>query len=672
MLFIRPPNKTSQEKRTPKRNAQAALEFALVLPLLLMLIFGIIEFARVFQAYFVIVNSARFGVRYAVTGEYDFDHCDDPGVELDGDGSYCDGDSKEDEEDKARLYTIYDVVNNVAVGILRNDMAMEGEPGYFHVAVCSSRPGFMYDPATDRCLPYDDAGNPELGPTRVLVAVTFEHPLITPFLSSIWPTVRLHAERTGILEQFRVARVLGLPPEVQVPTPTPAPTHTPTETLIPTLTPTPTHTPVPTSTPTLTETPTLTPTNTPTQTNTPTPTPTPSCEDLTTGLLFFNNRDVMATISNQGYYDIVFTSVSVSWPGIWHDEVDYTPYPSNQYFDGYSWNGGLFDNRPNVLLAPGFSATHSDLNPGSWTLVPGEAGNLGVRFTQSFTSYYVYYHAHDFSMSLSYRVGDLVCPARQLTGYYGPIVSVNPIPPNPITTPFYIRALASDPDGTINRVRFEIYDSQGVIVGYQNEFREPFCIFGDSGGNCHTRTVGNTWPNSSNVIQNGTYTVYIQARDNDSPRQYTRIKIQITIAFAPTATPTVTRTPTITNTPTITQTPTITRTPTRTNTPGTPTATRTPTRTPTRTLTPTRTRTPTITLTPTITPLPPKPTDTRTPTPTVPTPTYTRTPTRTNTPTQTRTPTPITPTATRTATATQGATETNTPTPTRTKVGGGG
>ena len=49
-----------------KSKGQALAEFALVLPLLLIIIFGIIEFARIFQAYLVIVNSTRFAVRYAV------------------------------------------------------------------------------------------------------------------------------------------------------------------------------------------------------------------------------------------------------------------------------------------------------------------------------------------------------------------------------------------------------------------------------------------------------------------------------------------------------------------------------------------------------------------------------------------------------------------------------
>jgi hypothetical protein len=56
--------------------AQGMVEFALVLPLLLILIFGIIEFGRIFQAWLSVQNSARFAIRYAVTGQYNTDYCD--------------------------------------------------------------------------------------------------------------------------------------------------------------------------------------------------------------------------------------------------------------------------------------------------------------------------------------------------------------------------------------------------------------------------------------------------------------------------------------------------------------------------------------------------------------------------------------------------------------------
>jgi Flp pilus assembly protein TadG len=55
------------------RSGQALVEFALALPLMLLLIFGVLEFGRAFQIKIVLENAAREGVHYLT---YDRD---DPG-----------------------------------------------------------------------------------------------------------------------------------------------------------------------------------------------------------------------------------------------------------------------------------------------------------------------------------------------------------------------------------------------------------------------------------------------------------------------------------------------------------------------------------------------------------------------------------------------------------------
>jgi hypothetical protein len=67
----------SPECTNQRARAQGIVEFALALPLLLLLVFGIIEFARFLQAWLALENGARFGVRYAVTGNFDPTYCDD-------------------------------------------------------------------------------------------------------------------------------------------------------------------------------------------------------------------------------------------------------------------------------------------------------------------------------------------------------------------------------------------------------------------------------------------------------------------------------------------------------------------------------------------------------------------------------------------------------------------
>src|SRR3990172_6219826 len=60
----------------PRRfRGQGMVEFALILPVMLLVIFVVIELARLLHAYLAIENGARFGVRYAVTGEYNPAYC---------------------------------------------------------------------------------------------------------------------------------------------------------------------------------------------------------------------------------------------------------------------------------------------------------------------------------------------------------------------------------------------------------------------------------------------------------------------------------------------------------------------------------------------------------------------------------------------------------------------
>ena len=79
MLYCQYLNK-GKERKTMKKvrfsplkrrdRGQAMVEFVISLPILLFVIFGIIEFARMAFAWMAVQNAARFGVRYAVTGEF--------------------------------------------------------------------------------------------------------------------------------------------------------------------------------------------------------------------------------------------------------------------------------------------------------------------------------------------------------------------------------------------------------------------------------------------------------------------------------------------------------------------------------------------------------------------------------------------------------------------------
>src|SRR3989337_2860 len=65
---------------------QGLVEFALILPVMVLVLFLIIELGRLLHAWLAVENGARFGVRYAVTGEFDDPYC----VDSDASGTACD------------------------------------------------------------------------------------------------------------------------------------------------------------------------------------------------------------------------------------------------------------------------------------------------------------------------------------------------------------------------------------------------------------------------------------------------------------------------------------------------------------------------------------------------------------------------------------------------------
>jgi hypothetical protein len=278
---------------------QGLVEFALILPVMLLLLFVIVELARVLHAWLAIENGARFGVRYAITGEFDPTYCS--GFP----GAVCDD---RPEEDAARIPSIKDATRAGAVAILRNEAVLPGAPGYFNITVCSNKTGVIYSPADSNaalaadwpaaCAPGEDPGGPG---DRVVVTVDFEHPLIVPLVSSWWPEIRLTAKREAIVEQFRVARVVGLPATISVPTFTA--TITPTHTITPS----------------------------PTETSTATLTPTPDCTFIDVNYTDIWGEWVRMNITNSNPSAIHLTDSSISW-------VDPGYYPGQALW-GLNWSG---------------------------------------------------------------------------------------------------------------------------------------------------------------------------------------------------------------------------------------------------------------------------------------------------------------------------------------------
>ncbi len=330
-------------KHSPKKG-QTLVEFALTLPILLMLIFGVMEFARLFHAWMMIQNAAREAARYAVTGNYNDTYrtlsCTSG---FDNDfynhwGKDCDPDNEDDLgllDDYARVPSIEDRAVEAAPGLAidpslnGNDLGLSDQPGWFNVLVCSSRAPitpnasdppqrYVLDRPNLECRVAEN-GEPSTGQQQedaggpgdvVTIIVTFNHPLITPL--GLGTYVQLQAERSMINESFRSSRVLGVPPQVAVPTNTPTNSPTPTSTSTPTYTYTPTNTYTPTYTYTPTN--TLTPSDTPTPTNTPTPTPTPDCSLLyIDNYYFYSDSRFRVRIRNNNSMPFVLDGIHFEW-----------------------------------------------------------------------------------------------------------------------------------------------------------------------------------------------------------------------------------------------------------------------------------------------------------------------------------------------------------------------
>ncbi len=514
-------------------SAQGIVEFALVLPLTLFVVFGVIEFARVFQAWLSVQNGARFGVRFAVTGDYKVAYCNDAVVDPGIVGMYpniqnedlADGtlDCKVPREwpdstpipnwdektraltDYARLPSIRDVATQGAAALLQDDTvdttnsALERVRGWFKISICSTRAGFWYTPSDPgnfvsfECHATDDPGGPG---DRVIVAIDYTHPLISPLISQAWPVLRLSSQREGVVEQFRRTRVINLPPTVSGPTSTASitPTNTPTETFTPSSTPT--------DTPTETNTPT--PSVTPTDTTTPTPTATPDCALLTVQSIYASGDDVLMDVNNANTAEMYLTASRMDWPLLLEDDGD---PDTNAYVNWYNFNGDTY--------YPGNSSTSPTVaNPSAPGVMIG--GNQSATWRTDFGNY-----SSPMVLGLPLTVNLRFDPGNcLLTGTLYPVeveIVEPPVDGRVITDIDQTRFESHGWDtgvGTFNganvrRILFQIYDPLGNRILNRSEYVIPYCAFGDSGGVCSTMS-SSMW----NSLMNGTYTIYSRTEAN--------------------------------------------------------------------------------------------------------------------------------------------------------------
>lgn len=251
--------------RMPKRvtnasRAQAMVEFALIATVLLMLIFIVIEAARILWAWNTVQNAAREGIRYAITGQSEgtaecpvedlpkFDNSTTPIIGRD----LCSlGDNN-------RVASIVSEAHVALSGLPLNEFSDAFEDDrYYNIEVWGVDPEA---PSDDKLL-YDFGGKPNY---PVVVRVTYRVPIITPLLRPIASSVPVFGQVALNNENFGSLggggdTGSGLPPELPpIPTPGITPSPTPTSTPVP-ITVTLTATPTVLATDTVTPTPAICP-----------------------------------------------------------------------------------------------------------------------------------------------------------------------------------------------------------------------------------------------------------------------------------------------------------------------------------------------------------------------------------------------------------------------------
>jgi hypothetical protein len=214
-------------KRQPHASkGQALVEFALIAVVLLMIMFLIIEAARILWAWATVQNAAREGARYAITGRFDAPDC-----------AVGDLDKFIDQCDDLRVASIISRTHTGLTGLPLNETTgIFEDNNYYNIEVWGVK-DFEIRP--------DFGGAPG---EPVIVRAYYRVPIITPFFSPILPSIPVFGQVTMINESFGQlggsSQGAGMPPPLPAlptagvtPSPTPSPTNTNTPEF--TLTPTP-------------------------------------------------------------------------------------------------------------------------------------------------------------------------------------------------------------------------------------------------------------------------------------------------------------------------------------------------------------------------------------------------------------------------------------------------
>ncbi|MCB8966149.1 MAG: pilus assembly protein [Ardenticatenaceae bacterium] len=237
-------------RQNNKSQGQALVEFALIITVLLMMIFLIVESARILQGWVTVQNAARVGARYAITGQND-SPCATSNI-----------DKYVDRCDDLRVASVISITHSGLAGLPLNEDPTsnpfryeDGSPPDENSYYIEVYGGYVDENGAQ--IREDFAGSPG---QPVVVRAVYNVPIITPFFKPLIPVIPVFGQVTMNNENFgslgNPTQGLGLPPEMPPlatvgasPTPSATPSETPTSTAGPTTTATATPSNTPSATP---------------------------------------------------------------------------------------------------------------------------------------------------------------------------------------------------------------------------------------------------------------------------------------------------------------------------------------------------------------------------------------------------------------------------------------
>jgi hypothetical protein len=267
-----------------RRRGQGLVEFALILPVLLFILLGIIEAAFVIQGYLTVQHAAREAARFAVAyqpiqgkrlGGGNCTRTTPQGPPFSDPARICNQYEDNAEYYARRVALIKQAATRAAVGLRINEdylgdtpesfLEYKEQPAFFGVVVwgypsfetdCNARDlrDKKWDPTDEEPGCLDHPGLQGL-PVQILVVHNVE--VVDPIYRAVVEHVPVRADTEMINEGIQTGWGDKAPPDFET-NPDYGETPLPTSTTWATATPTPTHTPTPTQT--LTPTPTSTPT----------------------------------------------------------------------------------------------------------------------------------------------------------------------------------------------------------------------------------------------------------------------------------------------------------------------------------------------------------------------------------------------------------------------------